>query len=180
MQLEAARLLGEAGRKEASAEVGALLERTTDAAVFVGSAEALARLGDPKGRKRLQEAQKAKDPIMKLAATLSLSRLGDRGAQKRLRKLADGTPSAGPELRLQAQGELGRQGDRAAREQLLAQISSAGTEELRGLAARELARGEDAESLGRLRALLLDGGGRRAAAPALAERGEAKEGGQQS
>ena len=112
-------LIGQRRLRSAAPQLLALLDSTTDGAVFIATAEALALLDEPLGQKRLRESSKARDPTVKLQAAVALASQSDPKAASALKKLKAKAKSAPPEVHLRALGLLAGRGDSAAQSTLL-------------------------------------------------------------
>jgi HEAT repeat protein len=166
VQREAAEALAQLGDKGAIPGLATLVEKTLDAHTFVTAADALDRLGDPRGRARLQEALQARAADVRAHGAALLVSRGDAAAREALaRALAGGVP---PDLRVQgltAQGAEGIEG--------LAKLAAAGGGEARVLAAQALLRQGDPRGKAALQQAAGKSGPQQvAAAQALAEAGD--------
>ncbi|MCS6912443.1 MAG: protein kinase [Myxococcales bacterium] len=140
VQRYAAQSLGQLGMRESVPALKAFVGRTRDPYAFVAAADALARLQDEEGRRRLREAMHARDAGVRLEAATLLASLGEAEAAARVPALlsAAGIP---PRVRVRALELVARMGNAQARVQL-GQLAESHHEdpETRASAAEALAR----------------------------------------
>ncbi|MBL8635641.1 MAG: HEAT repeat domain-containing protein [Myxococcales bacterium] len=142
VQIKAAEMLGQLGRREATTPLAAVLtdKEGRTAMLQVAAAEALDQLGDVRGKQALKKIMGSKgDQQAKLRAALYLCGTGDADARRLLgQAVSQGLVSEAGQLEVLPQ--LARAGDATARERLKVKLGGSGTVESQRVAAMSLAK----------------------------------------